>query len=66
MNIDIEKITKIVAEKSDITVEQARKAVVVLFEELKGKVPEFEKMLKDKLPEFEMFLKETPLAGLRR
>lgn len=65
MNIDFEKITKIVAEKSDITVEQARKAVVVLFEELKAKAPEFEKVLKDKLPEFDTFLKE-PLAGLRR
>ena len=66
MNIDIEKITKIVAEKSDITEEQARKAIVVVFEELKGKLPELGTFLKDKLPEFDKLVKELPFAGVKR
>jgi hypothetical protein len=66
MNIDIEKITKSVADKSEITIEQARKAVLVFLDELQVKVPEFEKFLKEKLPEFEALVKETPLAGLKR
>jgi len=65
MDIDMEKITKIVADKSGITIEQAHKAVVALIEQLKEKVPEFEATLKKALPDFDAFVKE-PLAGLKR
>ena len=66
MNIDIEKITKLVAEKSNITEEQAHKAIVAVFEELKGKLPEFGTLLKDKMPEFDKLVKELPFAGVKR
>ena len=70
MDIDLEKITKIVADKSDITIDQARKAVMVLLEQFKEKIPEFETTLKKYVPEFEKqfekVLKGTPLAGLTR
>lgn len=65
MNIDMEKITTIVAEKIGITIEQAGKAVVAFVEQLKEKAPEFEVTLKKVLPDFEAALKE-PLAGLKR
>ncbi|HEY6959947.1 MAG TPA: hypothetical protein VI814_14085 [Candidatus Limnocylindria bacterium] len=70
MDIDLEKITKIVADKSEITIEQARKAVFVLLEQFKEKMPEFETNLKKFIPDyekqFEKVLKATPLAGLTR
>ncbi len=66
MNIDIEQITKTVAEKSSITEEQAHKAIVAVFEELRSKLPEFGTFLKDKMPEFDKLVKELPLAGVKR
>ena len=70
MDIDLEKITKVVAEKSDITIDQARKAVAVLLDQFKEKMPEFEVNLKKYIPDyekqFEKILKSTPLAGLTR
>ncbi len=70
MNIDIEKITKVVAEKSGITLDQAQKAVAVLLEQFKDKMPEFGEKLKEYIPDyeqrFEKVLKSTPLAGLTR
>ncbi len=66
MELDIEKITKLVADKSGITVEQAQKAVTVVFEQLKDKMPEFGAKLKEYMPEVDKLLKETPLAGIRR
>ena len=70
MNLDLEKIYKVVADKSGITIDQAQKAVVSVFEQFKEKMPEFETALKKYIPDyeqqFEKVLKSTPLAGLTR
>ena len=58
MDINMEELVKTVSEKADITVEQAKKAVTAVIEQLKVKLPDFG-------AQFEGFLKE-PLAGIKR
>ena len=48
MEFDIEAIAKTVAEKANLDIDQARKAVNVVIDQLKAKMPEFEGMLKGK------------------
>lgn len=59
MNIDMEMLFKVVSEKSGITIEQARKAVPIVIEQLKAKLPP------PLATEFEALLKEQPLAGVK-
>lgn len=54
MDIDMEALAKTVADKANINIDQARKAVTAVVEQLKAKVPEFDTLLK-----------KTPLAGIK-
>ncbi len=61
MDLDIEKIAKMVQERTNINMEQARTAVTTVIEQVREKLP------KDLAKEFGDMLKEVPLpAGLKR
>ncbi len=58
MDINMDELVKTVSEKAEIPMEQAKKAVTAVIEQLKVKLPDFRS-------QFEGFLKE-PLAGIKR
>jgi len=71
MNINFEEIIKTVAEKTDLTLDQARKAVVTVMDELKTKLPanlsgQFESFYKEGVAELkETIVEKNPLKELK-
>ena len=57
MNITIDELVKVVAEKAAVTPEQARKAVTVVIEQLKAKLPA------PIATQLETLFREMPLVG---